>query len=67
MAHHRRQCRLALEAKGTKRRERAAIIEARLKQVGLWEWRDRYPTQLSGGMQQRLQIARCLAQEPECF
>jgi NitT/TauT family transport system ATP-binding protein len=56
---------LALEARGTPRRERAAIVEARLRQVGLWDWRDRYPTQLSGGMQQRLQIARCLAQEPE--
>jgi len=56
---------LALEARGTRRGDRAAIVEARLKQVGLWEWRDRYPTQLSGGMQQRLQIARCLAQEPE--
>ena len=56
---------LALEARGTPRGERAAIIEQRLAQVGLREWRDRYPTQLSGGMQQRLQIARCLAQEPE--
>jgi NitT/TauT family transport system ATP-binding protein len=56
---------LALEARGTKRKERGAIVESRLRQVGLWEWRDRYPAQLSGGMQQRLQIARCLAQEPE--
>jgi NitT/TauT family transport system ATP-binding protein len=55
---------LALEARGTPRRQRPEIVEARLRQVGLWEWRDRYPSQLSGGMQQRLQIARCLAQEP---
>ncbi|HEX4113237.1 MAG TPA: ABC transporter ATP-binding protein [Stellaceae bacterium] len=56
---------LALEARGTPRRERAAIVERRLRQVGLWDWRDRFPGQLSGGMQQRLQIARCLAQEPD--
>ena len=56
---------LALEARGIRRRDRAALIEGRLRQVGLWEWRDRFPAQLSGGMQQRLQIARCLAQEPD--
>ncbi len=56
---------LALEARRIPRRERAGIVERRLRQVGLWEWRDRFPVQLSGGMQQRLQIARCLAQEPK--
>jgi NitT/TauT family transport system ATP-binding protein len=56
---------LALEARGTPRRDRTAIIERRLRQVGLWDWRDRFPMQLSGGMQQRLQIARCLAQQPD--
>ncbi len=43
------------------RRER---IEAPLKRVGLLAFADEYPSQMSGGMQQRLQIARCLAQEP---
>jgi NitT/TauT family transport system ATP-binding protein len=36
-----------------------------LARVGLAEHADKYPSQLSGGMQQRLQIARCLAQEPK--
>jgi NitT/TauT family transport system ATP-binding protein len=55
---------LALEAVGTPRRERAARIEALLAKVGLPHHADKYPSQMSGGMQQRLQIARCLAQEP---
>lgn len=55
---------LALEAAGTPRQERAARIEALLAKVGLPHHSDKYPSQMSGGMQQRLQIARCLAQEP---
>ena len=55
---------LALEAMGTPRAERPKRIAALLKRVGLPQHADKYPSQLSGGMQQRLQIARCLAQEP---
>ncbi len=55
---------LALESLGTKRAERPARIEALLAKVGLSGQGARYPGELSGGMQQRLQIARCLAQEP---
>jgi len=55
---------LALEAAGTQRNGRAARIEALLSKVGLPNHSDKYPSQMSGGMQQRLQIARCLAQEP---
>jgi NitT/TauT family transport system ATP-binding protein len=55
---------LALEAAGTPRAARAARIAGLLDKVGLPHHADKYPTQMSGGMQQRLQIARCLAQEP---
>ena len=55
---------LALEAMGTARKERAGRIAALLARVGLPGCADKYPSQMSGGMQQRLQIARCLAQEP---
>ena len=55
---------LALEAQGVARAERAAHIDALLRRVGLGAHADKYPAQLSGGMQQRVQIARCLAQQP---
>jgi NitT/TauT family transport system ATP-binding protein len=55
---------LALEAAGKPRRERPARIAELLRKVGLETHAKRFPTEMSGGMQQRLQIARCLAQEP---
>ena len=55
---------LALEAAGAPRRERGKRIAALLEKVGLPNQGDKFPSQMSGGMQQRLQIARCLAQEP---
>ncbi len=55
---------LALEAAGIPRPERADRIQELLKTVGLRDHARKYPGQMSGGMQQRLQIARCLAQEP---
>ncbi|MES2259062.1 MAG: ABC transporter ATP-binding protein [Pseudomonadota bacterium] len=55
---------LALEAMAVPAGERAARIDQLLRKVGLANHAAKYPSQLSGGMQQRLQIARCLAQEP---
>jgi NitT/TauT family transport system ATP-binding protein len=56
---------LALESRRTPRKERPEIIQGLLAQVGLADRADAFPLQLSGGMQQRLQIARCLAQAPQ--
>ncbi|MEK8029480.1 ABC transporter ATP-binding protein [Ideonella sp. DXS29W] len=56
---------LALEAAGVERSQRPARIEQVLKTVNLLEHAEKFPGQLSGGMQQRVQIARCLAQDPE--
>ncbi len=55
---------LALEAAGTPRAERRDRIAELLNKVGLSKHSDKYPSEMSGGMQQRLQIARCLAQNP---
>lgn len=55
---------LALEAAHLPRAQRKAVIDDVLAKVGLGNHAERYPSELSGGMQQRVQIARCLAQNP---
>jgi NitT/TauT family transport system ATP-binding protein len=56
---------LGLEARSVARDAQAAVIEDLLARTGLTHAADQYPAQLSGGMQQRVQIARCLAQQPK--
>ena len=56
---------LALEAAGVAADQRASRIAVVLDKVGLAAHAQKFPAQLSGGMQQRVQIARCLAQGPE--
>jgi NitT/TauT family transport system ATP-binding protein len=55
---------LSLEACGVPEPERSERIQALLGKMGLSATARQYPNQLSGGMQQRVQIARCLAQQP---
>ena len=55
---------LSLEAQGILAAEQRPIIAALLAKMGLEDAANQYPGQLSGGMQQRVQIARCLAQRP---
>jgi NitT/TauT family transport system ATP-binding protein len=54
----------ALEETDVPRREREQRVVEALEVVGLVDFADHYPFELSGGMQQRLQIARALAYEP---
>ena len=50
-----------LMVKDIPKQMREQKVEAILKRVGLWEFRNHYPHQLSGGMKQRTSIARVLA------
>lgn len=52
-----------LEIRGIDKEERKRISLEVLDQVGLSEWADAFPHQLSGGMQQRVGIARALAND----
>ena len=47
------------------RAERAAIVDKYIDMVGLSHARDRKPAELSGGMRQRVAVARALAMQPE--
>ena len=56
---------LALKFRGMKKEERGEIARHYIKLVGLEGFEDYYPRQLSGGMQQRVGIARAYAADPK--
>lgn len=53
-----------LELAGVDKAERQRQAHAALEQVGLGAWGASYPDELSGGMQQRVGLARALASDP---
>ena len=54
-----------LKMQGVRRKERLDRAQQLLKDVGLHEFAQRWPHQLSGGMQQRAEIARVLINQPK--
>jgi len=53
------------DMKGMKRKESAERVEHLLDIVGLQDFKEKAVYELSGGMQQRVALARCLANEPD--
>ena len=54
-----------LQIQGVDKETRTLRASEVIELVGLTGWEDRYPSQLSGGMQQRVGLARALAVDPE--
>ena len=55
---------LGLEIRHKKNLENQKYVEKLLRKYGLYEFKDKYPTQLSGGMRQRAALIRTLAVKP---
>jgi glycine betaine/proline transport system ATP-binding protein len=54
-----------LEIRGMNHAERARIVDGKLALVGLTGWGDKYSHELSGGMQQRVGLARAFATDAD--
>jgi len=55
---------LGLKQKKEKTKENMEYVHSLLKKYNLWEFKDKYPRQLSGGMRQRVALIRTLALKP---
>ncbi len=56
---------LGLELRGMEKAARAAIVDEKLEMVGLSQWKDKFAHELSGGMQQRVGLARAFATDAD--
>lgn len=54
-----------LEIKGKKTDENVRYVEELLKKYSLYDFKDKYPSELSGGMRQRAALIRTLAVKPK--
>ncbi len=54
-----------LEVKGIKNKENQKYVENLLKKYNLYDFKDKYPSELSGGMRQRVALIRTLAIRPK--
>lgn len=61
----RRNAQLGLELQGKLTTENIAFVDHMLDQYGLGDFKDRFPSELSGGMRQRAALIRTLAVRPD--
>jgi NitT/TauT family transport system ATP-binding protein len=56
---------LGLQVRGVDKQQEKKLVEDILKELGIEQFKHKYPTELSGGQKQRVGIARALALKPD--